>query len=325
MDLRELHNLTNRIIEEDYTPSVTELSELLEFSTGNLVDLVACAHRITRARLKDPYHLCGIINAKSGLCTEDCAFCAQSARHKTGIETYGFIDSGRMTEATRRAIASGATGFGIVTSGRDHSFDEFLPQLERLIRASREAGSIELHASIGMLSVDDCRELKELGITRINHNLETSRDFFPSIVTTHSWDERYGTVRNAKQAGLDVCCGGIFGLGESDKDIADLALTLHELDVDAIPLNFVIPIKGTRIETTDLTPARCLSIIACFRFANPTKTIKAAGGREYHLRDFQSWALPAGANSFIVGDYLTQKGRAPEEDIRMLEDWDAMI
>ena len=323
MDLNQLDKLSAKIIDGDYTPIRNELVELLAFSPKNLIDIIARSHRITRAKLTDSYHLCGIVNAKSGLCSEDCAFCAQSARHGTGIETYDYIDSERMTEATRGAIASGAMGFGIVTSGREQSFDEFIPHLERLINASREAGVIDLHASIGMLTVDDCRKLKELGITRINHNLETSKAHFPNIVTTHKWEERVQAVRNAKDAGLEICCGGIFGLGETDEDIADLAITINELDVDAIPLNFVIPIQGTRIESTDLTPARCLAIIACFRFANPTKTIKAAGGREYHLRDFQAWTLPAGANSFIVGDYLTQKGRSPEEDIQMLKDWES--
>jgi len=320
----QLDILTRRIIEDDYVPEITELADLLAFCRTNLVEVIARAHRITRAKLRDPYHLCGIVNAKSGLCTEDCAFCAQAARHRTGIETYDFIDSERMADATRRAIASGATGLGIVTSGREHTFAELQPHLQRLINASRQAGGINLHASIGMLDEDDCRKLKNLGITRINHNLETSRAHFPNIVTTHTWDERVWTVRNAKEAGLEVCCGGIFGIGESDEDIADLALTIRGLDVDAIPLNFVIPIKGTRIETTDLTPGRCLTIIALFRFANPTKTIKAAGGREHHLRDFQSWALAAGANSFIAGDYLTQKGRPAEDDIRMLRDWEGI-
>jgi biotin synthase len=321
MDLHRLDILTGRIIDEDYIPQRAELEELLGFCRTNLIEVIAGAHRITGARLREPYHLCGIVNARSGQCTEDCAFCAQAARHKTGIETYDFIDSNRMAEATGRALASGATSLGIVTSGRSHAFESAFADIRRLVEASRQVGRIELHASIGMLSIDEARNLKELGIVRINHNLETSRAFFPKIVTTHTWDERIGTVRNAKEAGLQTCCGGIFGLGESDADIADLALTLRELDVDAIPLNFVIPIKGTRIETTDLTPGRCLSIIACFRFANPTKTIKAAGGREHHLRDYQSWALAAGANSFIVGDYLTQKGRPPEDDIKMLEDW----
>jgi biotin synthase len=324
MNLERLDTLTARIIEEDYSPSRDELIKLLRFSGKNLVDVIARSHRITRAKLRDPYVLCGIVNARSGLCTEDCAFCAQSARHKTGIETYDYIDSERMTEATRMAIASGANGFGIVTSGSGRDFDKSLPHIERLIKAANAAGEIEMHASIGMLSVDNCLELKALGITRINHNLETSKAHFPNIVSTHTWEERVRVVRNAKEAGLDVCCGGIFGLGETDEDIADLALTIRELDIEAIPLNFVIPIKGTRVETTDLTPARCLSIIACFRFANPTKTIKAAGGREHHLRDYQSWALPAGANSFIVGDYLTQKGRSPEDDIRMLKDWESI-
>jgi biotin synthase len=325
MNSQQLDKLATRIIDYDYTPACDELVELLEFSRAHLIDVIARSHRITRAKLNAPYHLCGIVNAKSGLCSEDCAFCAQSARHNTGIETFDFIDSERMADATRRAIASGATGLGIVTSGHEHSFEEFLPQIERLVDASRAAGTIELHASIGMLSVDDCLKLKELGITRINHNLETSRRHFPNIVTTHTWDERVRTVRNAKEAGLEICCGGIFGLGETDEDIAELALTINELDIDAIPLNFVIPIKGTRIESTDLTPARCLSIISLFRFANPTGTIRPAGGREHHLRGFQSWALPAGANSFIVGDYLTQKGRPPEEDVQMLADWESFI
>jgi biotin synthase len=324
MDLNQLEILTNRIIEEDYIPKADELVDLLTFCHGNLIDVISRAHRITQAKLREPYHLCGIVNVKSGLCSEDCAFCAQAAKHKTGIETYDFIDSERMEEATRIAIKSQATGLGIVTSGREQTFEEFIPELKRLMDASRRAGTIELHASIGMLSVEDCLQLKQIGINHINHNLETSRHHFPNIITTHTWEERVRTVRNAKEAGLEICCGGIFGLGETDEDIADLALTIRELDIDAIPLNFVIPIKGTRIETTDLTPARCLSIIACCRFAKPTKTIKAAGGREHHLRDFQSWALAAGANSFIVGDYLTQKGRPPEEDIKMLQDWESV-
>lgn len=266
-------------------------------------------------------HLCSIINAKSGRCPENCAFCAQSAHHATGVDVYPLVDEDEIVRCALLAEQNGAGCYGIVTSGtRINQTDE----LERVCRAvgriKAETG-ISPSCSLGILDSATAARLKEAGMVTYHHNLETARSFFPHICTTHDYEDDVATIRAAKSVGLRVCCGGIFGLGESFAQRVEMALTLRELGVDSIPLNFLNPVAGTRLEAANnLTPLECLTIIAVYRFLLPDRRLSVCGGREKNLRELQSWMFLAGANGTMTGNYLTTPGRAPELDRQMLKD-----
>jgi len=279
------------------------------------------------ARLRERFcgnvvRLCSIINAKSGACAEDCKFCAQSARYHTSAPVHPMVSRADVTEAAESAAARGADSFGIVTSGESacKNRKDFNAVCEAA-GAVAESGRIDPCVSIGSLRPADATRLKAAGVNRIHHNLETSERFYPEVCTTHSHAERVETVKNAKAAGLQVCCGGIFGLGETWEDRVDLALQLRELGVDAVPVNFLNPIPGTPLGGRALLPAReALRIVALYRFILPDREIKVCGGREVVLRDLQSWMFRAGASGTMLGNYLTTRGRSPEDDLQMLAD-----
>ena len=285
-------------------------------------------HDLVRAagRVRERYHhatvgCCGIINARSGRCTEDCAFCAQSARHKTTIPRHAVLSPDKLVAAARAAAKLPIDHLGIITSGRSLVHGPEHTRLVKGIRAVRAAVDIPVHASLGVIDDETLMALKDCGVTRIHHNLETSRRFFPSICSTHSHDERVDTVRRAIAAGFEVCSGGLFGLGETWEDRVDLAIELRTLDVQSVPLNFLVPIKGTRLATQPLlSPREALRIIALFRLAMPMADIRVCGGRPVVLRDLQSWIFAAGATSMMVGNYLTTSGRDAAQDLQMLED-----
>jgi len=267
-------------------------------------------------------HLCSIINAKSGACSEDCGFCAQSARYHTSAPVHALVSCAEMTGAADAAAGLGADSFGIVTSGEGicKSRKDFDTICEAAA-AVAESGRIDPCVSIGKLEAENAARLKAAGVNRINHNLETSARFYPQVCTTHSHAERVATVKSAKAAGLEVCCGGIFGLGETWEDRVDLALQLRELGVDAVPINFLNPIPGTPLGGRALLPAReALRIVALYRFLLPDREIKVCGGREVTLRDLQSWMFRAGASGTMLGNYLTTRGRSPGDDLQMLAD-----
>lgn len=283
-------------------------------------DLLYWANKIRQRFLGSDIRCCALISAKQGGCPEDCSFCAQSARFNTAVEEYPLMGRRGLKAAVERASESGAGSLGIVTSGSALSNDE-MDKLCEWMRNVNGTNSVHMHASLGFLSPQSAGQLKDSGVRRINHNLETSERFFPRLCTTHNYADRISTVRTAKEAGLEVCSGGIFGVGESLEDRVDLAFILKELDVDTIPLNFLHPIPGTPLaDAKPLAPMEILGIIALFRFVLPTKEIKVAGGREKNLGDMQSWVFYAGANSIIVGGYLSTNGRKPEEDLRMITD-----
>ncbi len=299
---------------------------LTEIKGADFYDLIASANRIRERYKGRKIGLCSIINAKSGRCGEDCAFCSQSAHHKTDIEEYPLLNSDRILEGAQQASASGAHKFGIVISGKGIEYPEEMESICLSIRMLREKSNIHCCASLGILSNESAHSLKEAGLQEYHHNLETARSFFPNICTTHEYDEDIETIRVAKETGLRVCCGGIFGMGESPEQRIELAFTLKELDVDSVPLNFLRPITGTRLEgAVLLRPMEILKIIATYRFILPTKDIKVAGGREWTLRDLQSMIFAAGANSAMLGNYLTTKGRNFEEDLQMIEDLELEI
>tara|TARA_B100000959_G_scaffold273445_1_gene323967 strand:+ start:1918 stop:2934 length:1017 start_codon:yes stop_codon:yes gene_type:complete len=284
-------------------------------------DLIASANRIREKFKGNKISLCSIVNAKSGRCPEDCVFCSQSNHYKTNIDEYPLIKSEEMVEKANEALNHGAQKFGIVTSGRNISTEQELNEICKTIKKLKEDGKIHRCASLGMLGRDQLIKLKEAGLEEYHHNLETSRSYFPKVCTTHDYEEDVETVKTAKSIGLRTCCGGIFGLGESPEQRIELAFTLRELDVDSVPINFLHPIKGTGTENLPpLKPLEILKIIAVYRFLLPAKDIKIAGGREHNLRDFQSMIFAAGANSTMVGNYLTTKGRAYQDDLQMIKD-----
>ena len=282
-------------------------------------ELLYHANRLRRRFKGDHINVCSILNAKSGRCSEDCRFCAQSAHHKTDVSEYPLVGSKEIEEALRRAKASGAGCFGIVTSGR-----ALTPEETEALCSSLDAlkeSSIMIGASLGELDAATLRRLKDHGVRRFHHNLETGESFFPNICTTHSYAGRVATVRRAKEAGLEVCCGGLFGLGETRAHRVELAMTLRELDVDSVPMNFLNPVSGTPMASVPgLSCREILRTIAVFRFILPGKDLQLCGGREVNLRDLQSWIFYAGANGMMIGGYLTTNGRSVEQDLKMIED-----
>ncbi len=304
----------------------SELEYLFLSEDDNLDDLLYWANKIRRKFKGDSVKLCSIINAKSGMCPEDCGFCAQSAHNKAEISVYPLVDADEIKTAYERASKNEAGCFGIVTSGRSPT-DEEIKLLGKTISKikDRHPSSVIRHsiisASLGELSEEQLSYLKNCGLKKYHHNLETSESFFPNICTTHSYCDRLNTLKAVKRVGLELCCGGIFGLGEGWNHRLEFAVSLREINPDSIPLNFLNPVKGTRLEKTKpLSPREILKIIAVFRFALPQKDISVCGGREVNLRDLQSWIFYAGANGMMTGGYLTTSGRSPDIDRKMLED-----
>ena len=302
-----------------------EAVRLIGATGSDVFALFLGATRIREQFLGSGVHLCAIINAKSGRCPENCAFCAQSAHFDTAAPVYPLVDEERIVAEARKAQEGGSTCYGIVTSGTTVTVTE----VERLcgaLRRIRQETAINPACSLGIIPVETARALKEAGMVTYHHNLETARSFFPNVCTTHAYDDDIATIRAVKEAGLRVCSGGIFGLGESPAQRVELALTLRELEVDSIPLNFLNPIAGTPLEGAELiTPMESLKAIALFRYVNPTREISVCGGREKNLRDLQSWIFFAGASGTMTGNYLTTTGRSAEEDWQMLADLELTV
>jgi len=265
--------------------------------------------------------LCAVVNAKSGRCSEDCIFCAQSVYYKTDIQTYPLLDTSDIVKMAKMAKDNGANRFGIVTSGKGITSEKELEKICESIREISKASVLMPCASLGVLSYEQCVCLRDAGLKRYHHNLETASSYFPQICSTHSFDERIRTVKMVKKEGFEVCSGGIFGLGETIDQRIELAFTLRELDVDSVPLNFLNPIAGTPAEKNPLLPPlEILKVIALFRFILPDKDIRVCGGREIGLRTLQPLMYLAGANGTMVGNYLTTSGRDPKIDLQEIMD-----
>lgn len=296
-----------------------EAMRLMDMQGSECMELFALANRV-RSKLGDVVDLCSIINAKCGLCPEDCSFCAQSAHNDTEVDSYPLMDGEEILDMAFMMQEEGAGRFCIVTSGKEVESEDFRRILASILRIRKET-SLSVCVSIGMLTEESAGMLKKAGAGRIHHNLETSEAFFRKICSTHSYAEKINTISTAKKAGLEVCCGGIIGMGESACDRVELAFVLRKLGVDSIPLNILNPVKGTPLfNIKPLAPVEILKTIAVFRLIHPEKNIRIAGGREKNLRDLQCLGLLAGANGLLLGNYLTTPGRAPGEDIRMIKD-----
>jgi biotin synthase len=282
--------------------------------------LMAAASEIREHFKGKTINLCGIVNAKSGLCTENCKFCSQSAHYCTDAPQYPFVGKEVIVGKAKQAKADGAHMFGIITSGTRIE-DE--AEWSRIYEAIHEIAALGLKpcVSLGMLDGPRARSLKEAGLYRYHHNLETARSFFPTICTSHEFQEDIDTVVIAKEAGLSTCSGGIMGMGETAEQRIEFALTLKELDVDSVPFNILNPRAGTPLaDATQVSPMELLVTLAIYRFILPDKDIKLCGGKEHNLRQLLPLGIVAGCNSLMTGDYLTTPGRDPALDIEMVKD-----
>ncbi len=287
---------------------------------SELPALVALAHRVRLERCGDAVEVESLISAKTGGCPEDCKFCSQSSRFDTGVEAHAFLPLEEVVASAKSTEELGGTSFCVVIAVRGPN-ERMMDRIVEAIRAIRRETKLDVHASLGLLTRDQARRLKEEGVVRYNHNLETARSHFPKIVTTHTWEERFETCRIVQEAGMELCSGGIFGMGETWGQRVEFASQLRELGPREIPLNFLNPRPGTPLGARPLLPPlEAIRICALFRLFFPDVTLRYAGGREVVLRDLQATGLLAGVNAIIMGNYLTTTGRPPEEDLRMLGD-----
>ena len=288
---------------------------------GELIyDLFYWANKVRICHVGRRVKFCSIVTGKVGACSEDCHYCSQSKHYKTHV-TPAKMRVDEMHAAAAEAAANGASSFGIVNSGRGPS-DRELDWMEPFFRDTAAGGAIRPCATLGELKPEQARRLRDMGVERVNHNLETSRRHFSNICSTHTYDDRLNTIRAAKDAGLSICSGGIFGMGETWEDRLDVAFTLRDLGADVVPVNFLNAIDGTPLhgQQAQMAPMEALQVLAVFRMVLPDREIKVAGGREKVLRDLQSWVFFAGASSFLIGNYLTTFGRSPKQDHQMLAD-----
>jgi biotin synthase len=299
----------------------SEIDPLSKLSNDHLDDLLYWANEIRKANFGNKVKMCSIVPGRLGGCSQDCAFCAQSLHYDTAVDkTPQVLSDGQIMDAAAEAKQKGVPNFGIVYSGKKVSQAE----LDRLIaltqRIKTELG-MGVCMSLGIVSDKNMQRLADAGVVRFNHNLETSERHFPDIVTTHKYEDRVKTIEAGLKAGMGVCAGGIFGIGETEQDRIDMALELRRLGVDMVPMNFLHPIEGTPLGKAETMPPReILRIVALYRFILPKTHLKVAGGRVLNLRDLQSWIFYAGCTAILSGNYLTTAGRAVEDDLQMLKD-----
>ncbi|XPV76568.1 MAG: biotin synthase BioB [Desulfovibrio sp.] len=305
--------------------SDADVQILINWDEENIAELCEGADSIKRKFFGNTVAFCSIINAKSGKCTEDCAFCAQSSFHDTEAPEYAFLDPQEIDIQAGKAAKAGSSRYGIVASGKTMTDDEF-SRLKESVTLVRKQGLVP-DVSVGILSKERLEELYACGARGLHHNLEVARSFFSEICTTHSYEEDVQAVRHGLECGYYVCSGGIFGLGESWEQRVELALTLKELDVHSVPVNFLHPIAGTRMADQDvLSPQEALKIVALYRYLLPTKHIRVCGGRSTVFEVEESSAvLTCGASGMMVGDYLTTKGAQLEHDRQCIADLDLQL
>ena len=296
-----------------------EALAVADLPLDELPSLIALAHQVRLAWCGPEVELESLINAKSGACPEDCAFCSQSVRYHTGVDVYAFLDIDEIVEAARATRAAGATQFCIVVAVRGPE-ERLLRRVIEAVDAVHAETGLEVACSLGLLTVEQAERLAAAGVRRYNHNLEACRELFSTICTTHSYDDRVTTALRARDAGMELCCGGILGMGETLEQRVDFAFELRALDPCEVPINLLDPRPGTPLgDQPTLSPREALQAIALFRLILPSAWLRLAGGRERVLGELQAMGLVAGANALIVGNYLTTIGRAPEDDHALLE------
>jgi biotin synthase len=292
---------------------------VLQAPDHDLLPLLHAAFAVRSTYFGRTVRLQMLQNAKSGACQEDCHYCSQSAISTAPIDRYNLLPRQQMIEGARRAAASKAQRYCIVISGRS-PLDREIDEIAGAVRAIKQEVPIQICCSLGLMEEPQAKRLKAAGVDRVNHNLNTSEAFHPSICTTHTFQDRLSTIKNARAAGLEICSGGIVGMGEHDEDLVDLAMALREVKPDSIPLNMLNPVAGTPLEQADhLTPQRCLKVLCLFRFLHPRTELRIAGGREHNLRSLQPLALYP-ADSLFVNGYLTTPGAPAPEVWGMIQD-----
>lgn len=301
----------------DSPPDLKILQEICETPDEAVFNLLPGADLIRNFHKGKKIHLCTIGNAKSGKCSEDCGFCPQSAFHQTQIDNYGLLGKEELIRIPKSLSDAHVNRYSVVTSGRGLGSDEV--GLVAQAFSSLEKTRLSHCASLGIIQDRDFEILKKAGITRYHHNLETAESFFEKTCTTHTFKDRVDTIKRAQKAGFEICSGGIFGIGETDSQVLELALELKRLDIDAVPLNFLSPIPGTRMENlSNPTPLRCLKIIALFRYVLPEKNIFICGGRQLNLKHLAPYMFHAGASGIMTGNYLTTQGASLDDDLEMI-------
>jgi biotin synthase len=294
-----------------------EALSLAEIPRSQIFSLIASANTIRDHFRGKTAGLCSIVSAKSGACSEDCSFCAQSSKSRAVIDVYPLLQKEKIIERALEAKKSGVKRFSVVTSGRAISGKD-LSLVADIVSDVKKVGLLPC-ASLGLLEKEELLFLKTAGLDRYHHNLETSEEFFPRICTTHNYSDKTKTIRAAKAAGLSVCSGGIFGMGETWLNRIDMAFALRELGVESVPINFLVPIKGTALEKRALLhPFDALKIISLYRYVLPEKEVRICGGRLQVLGEFHSLVFAAGADGMITGNYLTTMGRIPGDDLKLI-------
>jgi biotin synthase len=314
-----LQTAERALLEERRRLTRDEALAVARLPLDELPSLIALAHKVRLEWCGPEVELESLINAKSGACPEDCAFCSQSVRYQTGVDVYPFLDIDEILDAARATRAAGATQFCIVVAVRGPEERLLRRVIDAVGRVQEETG-LEVACSLGLLTREQAVRLAQVGVRRYNHNLETCRARFPEICTTHTYDDRVETARIAREAGMELCCGGILGMGETLEERVDFAFELAELDPCEVPINLLDPRPGTPMDGRDTLSAReALQAIALFRLILPSTWLRLAGGRERVLGELQAMGLVAGANALIVGNYLTTTGRSAEEDRALLD------
>ena len=308
------------LLEERRQLTEVELSKLARVDDELVPSLAALAHEVRLAWAGTTVEVEGILSAKTGGCPEDCHFCSQSSAFDTKVKATPFLDTDEVLRAARETAELGASEFCIVLAvkGPDR---KTMDRILELVPQVRAAAGINVAVSAGILTRDQAQELAAGGVHRYNHNLETSRSFFPSVVTTHSFDERLDTCRHVSEAGMELCCGVLLGMGESVDQRLELIEQLRDVEPDEVPINFLNPRPGTPLQIRKpIGPLEAIRWIAVFRLALPSVILRYAGGREVTLKDLQAMGMTSGINALIVGNYLTTLGRSPEQDLEMLAD-----
>lgn len=292
---------------------------ILAAPDAELPALLAAAFHVRRHYFGNTVQLYFLMNAKSGLCPEDCSYCSQSKVSEAEIPRYNILNREKLLDGARVAAERKSKTYCIVISARGPS-DREMDAVTAIVPEIKRRYGMEICACLGLLTPDQARRLQACGVDKVNHNLNTSADFYAEICSTHSFQDRLDTLRAVRDAGMQLCSGGIVGMGEAPRDVVEMAFTLRDLKVESIPVNFLNPIEGTPLAAaSQLNPRYCLKVLCMFRLVNPASEIRIAGGREMHLRSLQPLGLYP-ANSMFVGDYLTTKGQPPDEDYRMIED-----
>jgi len=309
-----------QVLERDEGLSQDQVLQVLQLPDDRLEELLALAHEVRLAWCGPEVEVEGIISLKTGGCPEDCHFCSQSGLFASPVRS-AWLDIPSLVEAAKQTAKTGATEFCIVAAVRGPD-ERLLAQVAAGIEAIRDTVDIQIACSLGMLTAEQVDRLSAMGVHRYNHNLETARSFFPNVVTTHTWEERWQTLSMVRDAGMEVCCGGILGMGETVEQRAEFAANLAALDPDEVPLNFLNPRPGTPFGDLEVLPAsEALKAVAAFRLALPRTMLRFAGGREITLGDLGAkQGILGGINAVIVGNYLTTLGRPAEADLELLDD-----